>query len=677
MRIAALTIKNFRSFGPTPQVLKFDNRLNCFIGLNSAGKTAAMAAFQKLFGSRNERTLFREDFHIAHDEDSATDEEKSLSIEVEIKFGRNDNSVPDLFKDMVVSAPGKPPYVRILLEASWTPSASSMEGEVEINQYFITVPTGVAITDQSKRGFPKAMYGLIQVIYVPALRKTSEQLRYASGSILHRLLKTVEYTQKFKDEFKAETEKINGMFQAIPSFKAIQDSLHTVWSSFHKDQRYKDATMNLGKGEVEEILRKLEINFTPGTGAHRSFAVDDLGDGYRSMFYLSLVCTLLEIEDSLPADMEIEGSIRPYLTILTVEEPENHIAPQLLGRVIKILEQISKKANTQVFFSTHTPAIIKRVDPEIIHHFQITDEETTEVNQVTLPDKEAEAYKYVKEAVQNFPEIYFAKLVVIGEGDTEEVVFNHLMRVLDTDFDDNIISFAPLGHRFVNHIWRLLTDLNIPFITLLDLDLEREGGGWGRIKYAVKELIAIGCDKKKLLEIKDGVLSDKELNDMHTWGQGDQKNQKAWIDCLKEHGVYFSAPLDLDFMLLEAFEAYYTSDESFPKGGGPQIPEEKEEYEEDEEDEENGEDDEENKKNKYEKYLASAIAATLKSKEATGSLYNEKQHRLMIWYKYHFLGRGKPGTHMQVLPTIPEKELKANLPAVLKEVFDEIKDSIA
>lgn len=89
---------------------------------------------------------------------------------------------------------------------------------------------------------------------------------------------------------------------------------------------------------------------------------------------------------------------------------------------------------------------------------------------------------------------------------------------MKVDFDDNIITFAPLGHRFVNHIWKLLETLHIPYITLLDLDLEREGGGWARVKYALKQLIAIGKDKNELLKLADDtVLSDAWLEKMHTW----------------------------------------------------------------------------------------------------------------------------------------------------------------
>jgi putative ATP-dependent endonuclease of OLD family len=659
MRIATLKISNFRSFGPQPQVLHFDYKLNCFIGLNSAGKTAAMAALQKLLGSRSERMISREDFHIAHDQDPADEQDKALSVEAIIIFDQGDEAIPEFFKDMVIQAPGQPPCMRICMEASWTPSASSMEGEIDVSQYIVLTPEGEAVDGQSKKEFPKFMFSLFQVIYVPALRKTADQLRYASGSILHRLLKTVEYSNEFRDNFKDLTDEMNTMFQEIPSFKSIQDSLHNIWSSFHKDNRYQDANMSFGSGELEEILRKLEVNFTPGPGHHRRFGVDDLGDGYRSMFYLSLVCTLLEIEDSLPADTEIDGNLRPLLTILAVEEPENHIAPQLLGRVIKILEKIAVKANTQVFFTSHTPAIVKRVDPEMIYHFRITDEATTAVNRVTLPKKTDEAYKYVKEAVQNYPEIYFAKLVMIGEGDSEEVVFNHLTRVLNTNFDDNIISFAPLGHRFVSHIWKLLSTLNIPHVTLLDLDLERDGGGWGRIKYVLNELIDIGIDRNELLETTKGVLSDDMLQTMHTWDNKNQETLLGWIDMLKQHNVYYSAPLDLDFLLLEAFEPYYTKENAYPKGGGPRFT------------------DKDAKPEWYAEYLTGAITATLKNEKAKGELYTEVQHKLMIWYKYHFLGRGKPVTHLQVLSHIPDKTLEEELPAVLKEVFVRIKELLS
>ena len=69
----------------------------------------------------------------------------------------------------------------------------------------------------------------------------------------------------------------------------------------------------------------------------------------------------------------------------------------------------------------------------------------------------------------------------------------------------------------MNHFWRLLNDLDIPYITLLDFDREREGGGWGRIKYVLEQLIQNGYPKSELLKTESGCLSDEEFGDMHTW----------------------------------------------------------------------------------------------------------------------------------------------------------------
>lgn len=660
MRLTTLTICNFRSFGPRTCTIEFDHKLNCFIGLNSSGKTTALIALQKLFGSRSERLFVREDFHLDDKVVNNPEEKKTLSIGVKIEFEDGEPAIAAYFDDMVIQEPGDNPYINIRLEATWTPSVNSIEGEIEVQQYFVRNPDGTTTSPGSKKDFNKALFNLFQVIYVPALRKTADQLRYASGSILHRLLKSVNYTNKFKQEFKDTTDSINELFHGLSTFKSIQRSLNSFWESFHKDDRYGKATMNFGAGELDEILRKLEVNFSPGPGHHRKFGVDDLGDGYRSLFYLTLVCTLLEIEENMPMGSQVDGDVRPLLVIVIVEEPENHIAPQLLGRVISIFNRLAEKQNTQVFISSHTPAIVKRLDPEMIFHFSLTAKGLTKVRWITLPEHADEAYKYVKEAVQNYPEIYFAKLVVIGEGDSEEVLFNRLMKVMDADFDDNIISFAPLGHRFVNHIWKLLDALGISHITLLDLDLERHGGGWGRIKYAIQELIKLGEDVTDILDVDDEVeeLTEDDLEEMHAWEESDDERMERWIKHLQHYKVFFSAPLDLDFLMLEAYERYYTGPASYPEGGGPRIPSKK------------------NSPEKYKRYRQAAVAASLKDDDALGECYSDDQHDLMIWYKYHFLGRGKPVTHIQVLSQIEDSEIKDQLPEVLEEMFKEIKATI-
>lgn len=657
MKISKLKIKGYKSFGPDEVAIPLQEKIAAYIGLNSAGKTSALDALKKLFGSSlNEREFYRKDFHIGKEENPDEIEHKELSIEVRLDFSEDEQeAVPHFFSEMVVDEQGSDPYLRIRLEATWIKSDLTPEGEIDIKTYFIKVAEGEPEQADSKKNFPNHYRGLIQVLYVPAIRRPAEQLKYASGSILYRVLRKIKWSDEFREDFDEKISKINDAFKELPEFNTVQTSIAEFWQKFHKDDRYKDTLLGFGGSDFDAILKKLEISFSP-TGTHKTFGIDELGEGYRSLFYLTLVCSLLDIEEKLAEEEDNEpiGISRPLLTILAIEEPENHIAPQLLGRVIKILTTIAEKENSQVLLSSHTPAIIKRLDPECILHFRITEKYETEVNQILLPQKEDEAYKYVKEAVHNYPEIYFARLVVIGEGDSEGVIFNRLMSVLKTDFDDNIITFAPLGHRFVNHIWRLLLEIHIPFITLLDLDVGREGGGWGRVKYALQQLIKIKHSKKELLEIEGGkILSDNELEKMHELKlteENDLKILNSWVRRLKKYKVFYSNPLDLDFLLLSYYPEFYKN--AIPENGGPRIP------------------DKSKMQDEFKEKVKSAVQATLKSEKATGETYSQEEKELMIWYNYHFLGRGKPTTHIQVLSSMFDAQIKVNLPPIFTEIFD-------
>lgn len=114
--------------------------------------------------------------------------------------------------------------------------------------------------------------------------------------------------------------------------------------------------------------------------------------------------------------------------------------------------------------------------------------------------------------------------------------------------------------------------------------------------------------------------------------------------CSGQYGVFFSAPLDLDFMLLESFMGAYQG----AGGNGPRIPAADPEFS---------------------KRLESAREALLKSEGGQGLTYSTEQRRLFIRYQYLFLGRGKPITHMRALNAMTDEQLAAGLPSVLKNLL--------
>lgn len=119
----------------------------------------------------------------------------------------------------------------------------------------------------------------------------------------------------------------------------------------------------------------------------------------------------------------------------------------------------------QAIMTSHSPAIVKRIDPENLRYFRLDRELlASKVRCITLPDEERmqDQYKYIKEAVRAYPELYFAKLVILGEGDSEEIILPKYWEAIHGNTDVSGISIVPLGGRHVNHFWRLLNDFGNP-----------------------------------------------------------------------------------------------------------------------------------------------------------------------------------------------------------------------
>lgn len=571
---------------------------------------------------------------------------------------------------MVVSKTNGKPYLRIRLEANWEKS-SNPEGSIDSNIYYIISPSE-EISIEDKRSIKRHDLDQIKVIYVPAIRKPDEQLKNVSGTIISRLLNGINWSEETKTKIKTKVSETEKVFFEEKGVESLKNSLENQWNSYHKDIRYSNPKLNFNSTDLETILKKVEVTFSP-TETPRDYRVEELGDGLRSLFYLSLVNTLLEIEEeiikSISAGEEQEAFtlLPPVLTIVAVEEPENHISPHLLGRVVEKLHLISTKKNSQTILTSHTPAIVKRIDPTDIRYFRICNvHECTKVKSLTLPDeeKDLEQFKFVKEAVLAYPELYFSKLVVLGEGDSEEIIIKKMIELKSDSIDSSEISIAPLGGRHVNHFWRLLNNLEIPFITLLDLDRERDGGGWGRIKYVIQQLINIGHDKNSLLQTINGILTDNQFEMMHTWNVAETICMSGWIERLKNYDVYFSSPLDIDFAMLQGFKDRYVS--LLLSNEGPRI---------------TGygkiqslvinEDTDTELKKAYQLRIDNDIRATLKQEGGDGSTYSLEDKELMIWYSYFFLGRGKPTTHLSLFSNNNDLEFE-NFPTCLKEFINSV-----
>ena len=679
MKLTKVIINNFRSFGES-QVIGFNDQ-TVLIGNNSSGKTTVLQALSKLFSDKqNDRIIRKSDFHLPKGLRPG-ENSRTLFIETIFEFDELDGAayspaIPSFFEHFTVSQDDAKPFLRIRLESSWEDDGT-VEGSIDTQIYYISSAEDI-IKDEDKHRAPRKDLDKIRVLYVPASRTPEKELGNASGSMLSRLVNSINWTEDEINEITGKIDELNNTFLSENgALTQINLEIQKSWELYHEDNRFSQAELTINSSEMAAALRQIALKFSPTT-TEEAFTVSDLGDGLRSIFYFSLVDSILDIELEITKDREENPDnprfklLPPILTILAIEEPENHIAPHHIGKLVKRFKQLSNNDNSQVILTSHSPAIVKRIEPEDLRYLRIENNDRvlqTIVSGIQLPQAIDKSYKYIKGAIQAYPELYFSKLVVLGEGDSEELLLPKFFDLLGREIDSSQISVVPLGGRHVNYFWKLLNALRIPHITLLDFDNERYGGGWGRIKYISQHLYELNTEFREWFNTQE--------YDFNEIGARECESMEAqrlinWFNKLEEFNVYFSSPLDIDFLMLQHYKDHYL--DTLSSIEGPVVS-----Y---------SDLDGSIKKVKlidldysdglqiegFNKRKEEARRATLKDRSGSGESFTEEEKELMIWYQYFFLGRGKPTTHMQFLSTITDDELESKIPPVFEKMVKRAKE---
>ncbi|OJH41789.1 ATP-dependent nuclease [Cystobacter ferrugineus] len=648
MRIKNVTISGFRSFGPDPVNFELAGDLTVVIGPNAAGKTALLQALAKLFGvTRAQRTIHRTDFHLAPNADPADRTPRDLFIDVIIelpefaKGSATAEAIAPTFRHMRIEHPNAPPKCRLRLKARWEDDGT-LEGEVSQELYWVDTLDAAPNEEQYHPVSPSER-GLIQLYYTPASRDAEAQIRATTGALAARLLRAIEWSESTKKAVEEASQGLQATFNTEAAIKAISAALAHRWSALHDEKTDTMPSLSLIGRRFEEVVNHINVVFQQGPmGIERG--LESLSDGQQSLFYFALAAAVFDLERDAVAN-SIEGFHAeeltiPALSIFAIEEPENHLSPYYLARIVNQVRSLVSDGAAQAIVTSHSPAVLSRVEPKEVRYCRCEPQtRLTSISAVPLPEDDQEAAKFVRGAMLAFPELYFARFVVLVEGDSERVVLPRLAQALGLLIDPAFVAIVPLGGRHVQYFWRLLNGLRIPYATLLDLDVGREGGGFGRVKTAIMQLLAIGFDKNQILSTGNGVLSDAKLANMHTWSN---EHLDSWVGSLKRYGVYFSSPLDFDMSMLAAFQDAYTL--TIPSGGGPKTTVEK---------------------------AAEAVLSKggLIAYEGKLSAYKP----LLPAYRYHFLTHSKPATHLRALVGVDDETLSKGMPNCLRSLFEQVK----
>lgn len=638
MQITHLRVSGFQSFGPTPTTIALSD-VTYVLGPNGAGKTAVLEALSRLFSPLSaQRKIRHTDFHIPSGCTAAEAliEGPELWIEVDIEVPESGEegehaSVPPNFAHMRIDTEDGVPRIRVRLTAA---IASDNVIEEKLQYILEADADGAPLQQADMSRFDRAN---IEVHYLPARRDPAEHIAYTTASLVGRALRAADWTTE-RSTLDTLSKDLTDALSANEAVKSIGVQLAGEWSGLHPGPFFTDPSIAFGSGDLESVLRQLTVSFAPSPGGS-SLPFDRLSDGQKSLLYISLVLAW----QSLARDV-LEGSetsfdphrLRPPVhTVIALEEPENSLAPQYLGRIIRQLRKAAEQRDAQSLIATHSPALLRRVDPEAICFLRLDQNRQSQVRRIILPRASEEAAKYVREAVLAFPELYFSRLVVLGEGDSEQIVLPRLLAAAGIAEDDASVSVVPLGGRHVNHFWRLLNELEIPHVTLLDLDSARYQGGWGRVRNALKQYN----------KLNSGTFTDAQIDGLPDWN--DAVDFPALVDpncasgagpinLLEQKSLYFSHPVDLDLMMLEAFPDAYGTE-------SVRTPDEK------------------------------TVAAVLGKAHANEQHLPKDTLELLDDYHRLFDLKSKPASHLKAMAVLSDEELLEGLPNVLTRLVEDVK----
>jgi predicted ATP-dependent endonuclease of OLD family len=392
MFIKSLKIKNFRSI----KHLDIEpSDLCAIIGPNSAGKTNILKAIDLILGEgwTTKAKVAKELFN---------DPDKPVEIAIEL--------------DESISFTGGKGY---------DVTVSSIELEMTLRPELhvqTTINRGDKFYDQEK--FKK----LCHFIYIPSERSLESELRVSQWTMLGKLMKLIyeayltNYDNdevKLKDAFEKE---INPAKEFLEKDFSNGSSLITFkkFSDVFKKYCLKNSA-GLANG-FEPVLNIYNINwFYKTLQIHvkedlpdKHFESDEVGAGMQTLLMISIFQTYAEL---------MGGRV-----IFGVEEPEIYLYPQAQRSLYKNFIELSN--NTQIFYTTHNPNFVDAARPDnMLLLRKSTDKgtyklEKNEYFNSTIAEKEK--YKIYTHFNPERNEVFFARKVLLVEGDSDKILFTTL-----------------------------------------------------------------------------------------------------------------------------------------------------------------------------------------------------------------------------------------------------------
>ncbi len=463
MQISRVTIRNFRNFKALDVKL---GQHAVFLGENKVGKTNLLFALRLILDPAmpdSMRRLRLEDFWDGLPRPLGLDNAIEISIEFR-GFEKSENLLAVLADHLV-----KPDPMVARITYRYQPATGLKEAPRSESDYQFLIFGGNRLDNtvgyDLRRWMPLDLF--------PALRDAESDLARWSRSPLRPLLDRASRTvdRDALEEIAGEVHQTTSKIAELPELTSVVDEVNNQLTTMVGSKHAVETALGFAPAEADRLIRALQLMIDGGKRG-----VSEASLGSANVLYLALK----QLEQQYLVD---EGE-RQH-TFLAIEEPEAHLHPHLQRLIyrnyLRKRDDAEKTAEVRsILLTTHSPNVAS-VAPlsNIVVLRQVPGEHHTVGRSLrTLKLEEQERLDLERYIDVTRGELFFARAVVLVEGESEKFLLPALARLYHQEFDFDALGISVCaigGTNFAPYV-RLLgpNGLDIPFAVLTDFDPKGE-----------------------------------------------------------------------------------------------------------------------------------------------------------------------------------------------------------
>jgi len=467
-------------------------------GTNNSGKTSLLKALQIAFG--NKLFITQDDFHI-----SGNITGKKIIVDVLIKPTNSDGSTKifnedweALFtEDRIRTDTNGNSYIPMRTVITFDEINNSFKSKQYIlNEWPPYKQDDGTFWHQIDNGNEKNFfYDETPFFYIDAQRDILEDMKI-HNSYLGKMISKIEYSEKDINEIEKQIKELNdkavNSSEILKNIKVTLKELNTAMDSSSDSIDITPFTKKL-----RDLNKGLTIYYSDKKD---SFSMEYHGMGTRSW---SSLLTLKAFITLLSKNANNES--QPFFPIIAVEEPEAHLHPNAQK---KLFSQISGMPGQKII-ATHSPYIISSCAIKQVRSFYKNADAVNCGKIDTSKFSKEELRKISRQVINTRGELFFSKILIFFEGETEEqalpILSNAYFKKSSEELGINFIGVGGYGNYLP--FLRVAESMEIPWLILSDAEAEIKGN----VKKQFQDLKSTRIENDCIVFLNDGFNFETQL----------------------------------------------------------------------------------------------------------------------------------------------------------------------